>query len=526
MRLTSKKMSSKRKDEGSVGSLIAQIAFEDLEKKISEIRGQPIICGACGAALLNAALIQEDKSLGRHFKCEFCATINKIDIDIKIPLEEEIEYIQEPSEIQETKKPVRAVAENIIACIDVSGSMSGRKIEAVKQSLIQTVQELAKESTSSGFGLITFTSDVKLYNSSGKIAAVIERSDASNEEKIRDIFRKADFSFEDIKTTEKQWITIIKGLGALYNTALGPAVVGGVELLRDGGRIILLTDGMANEGVGRLSGYSRDGREFYTKLGEDARNKDVTIELVGVTAGNKTAQMQLEVVGELANQTEGDIYYVDVSEVGTVFDALSESDAIARKVNVRVYLPPNIEPGTVTGGVSFRQEKNHLNVRMSSVNPDRSFCIQFNPKSDLKPGDEIPLQAQIEYQDLSGQKRTRIVRSKVQVIAEEKEVFKEYNTGISDIFNVQRSSGRKTRPEEGARQIKSYQSELRNVMKDVENDEAIQASLHAMDDELKDLEEQAEMERDRLYSAKMSKVRYSKKVAERMDDRAKRKKKK
>ncbi|MFX1253504.1 MAG: hypothetical protein ACFFCZ_17980 [Promethearchaeota archaeon] len=522
MRLTSKRMSTKRKPKGSIGALIAQIAFEDLEKKVSEVKGQPIICGTCGAALLNSSIIHEDKSLGRHFKCEFCGTINKLDIKAQIPSEEEIEYIEEVHEVQKAAEPV---TENIVACIDVSGSMSGRKIEAVKQSLMQTIQELAKEANPPGFGLITFTSDVKLYHSSGYIAAVVEGSDLGDENKIREIFKSSDFSFEDIKSTEKQWLTIVKGLGALYNTALGPAVVGADELLKDGGRIILLTDGMANQGVGRLSGYSRGGRDFYVTLGAKARDKGTSIELVGVTAGNQTAQMQLEIVGELSNQTEGDIYYVDISEVGAVFDALAETDIIGRKVNVRLYLPPNIELGDVTGGVHFRQDKNHINVRLSSVNPDRSFCVQFDPKS-VKAGDEIPLQAQIEYLDLNGQKRTRITRSKVKVTAEEKEVLEDYNPKVSDAFNIQQVADHHIRPEESMEQIKNYQKELRNVMADVKKPKTLRESISAMDEELKELEQQTKMEADRSYVAKYSKLRTSLSSDLRMKKRAERKKKK
>jgi hypothetical protein len=524
MRLSSDKITPTRKPKGSVGALIAQIAFKDLEKKTAEIMGQPILCGGCGAALVNIASIQEDNKIGKFFRCEFCDEINKITLKLDLPADNELEFIEEVD-----KKLLHDGTEDIIACIDISGSMKGTKIEAVKQSLIQTIKELARDDFPPKFGLITFTHDIRLYNPQGEIALTISEDPLHNEEEIRKLVNQADFSFVDLKTTETQWIDVVNRLKALNSTALGPAVVAAEELLRHhGGRIILLTDGMANAGVGRLSGYSRTGKQFYSNLGKKAQTNGTSIELVGVSAGDHNAKISLESLGELAHLTEGDIFYVDITEVGSVFDALAESDIIGRRVSVRIYLPQGIELEGVTGGVSYdyQPKTNSVRINLSSVNPDRSFCLQFNPHTNLAKSGRIPIQSQIEYMDMEGRKRTRIYSSNIAITPKEEDVLRSYNSSISTAYNIQEANDLRVKPQEGLKFMRSYQTELKKVQDSIK-DVDFKDSLSAVETEINDLEEQVQVEQqsfDAYYSLASSKLRYMRRANIRMEDRAKRKK--
>jgi len=62
-------------------------------------------------------------------------------------------------------------------------------------------------------------------------------------------------------------------LKPLGNTALGPALVISIFMAAKvpGSKVVLCTDGCANEGVGSL--YNHKDSEFYTRLGETAALK-------------------------------------------------------------------------------------------------------------------------------------------------------------------------------------------------------------------------------------------------------------
>ena len=74
-------------------------------------------------------------------------------------------------------------------------------------------------------------------------------------------------------------------------TALGPAVLTSVAMASKGApgsQVIILTDGMANQGIGCFSGFSRfvgedtDALAFYEKVGKLAEDSGVLVNLVTI----------------------------------------------------------------------------------------------------------------------------------------------------------------------------------------------------------------------------------------------------
>jgi hypothetical protein len=66
------------------------------------------------------------------------------------------------------------------------------------------------------------------------------------------------------------WLEQVRALYTKGSTALGPALAAGVFVFlarKASGRILLLTDGLANVGFGRLEGDgAREGRAFYENM--------------------------------------------------------------------------------------------------------------------------------------------------------------------------------------------------------------------------------------------------------------------
>lgn len=162
---------------------VASLSFEDLEKPKEVIVGKPIQCQKCGGVLTDPSSVKKDPKIGTHFKCAFCGAINVVDPkDLPAHLIDDVDFIiEEAMEIKTTKPAL--TGDNIVAVIDVSGSMSGGKLEAVKHSLAETIKDLKVNAPQSKFGLIAFESSVYLIDYRGTNALTVTGDDLYSQEK-------------------------------------------------------------------------------------------------------------------------------------------------------------------------------------------------------------------------------------------------------------------------------------------------------------------------------------------------------
>ena len=116
------------------------IAFNELGKPKVETKDEPIRCKNCEAVFTDPNLIQDDPQKGSFYICEFCGTINIIDkskIEKKLPNDIDfilIEALKKGSKKEEKITKVGITEGDLyMSVIDISGSMSGAKIEAVKK---------------------------------------------------------------------------------------------------------------------------------------------------------------------------------------------------------------------------------------------------------------------------------------------------------------------------------------------------------------------------------------------------------
>jgi hypothetical protein len=490
--------------------LVGEIGFDELQEKVTEIVGNPIFCHSCGAAVIKADTIKDNSPLGLHFTCEFCGTVNKIDENqfnkLKTLKDNIVEFLG--------MKKERDIKDKIVAAIDISGSMDGKPIEAVKQSLIETLRDLSVNSPDTGFALITFTSGVYLYKSNGEAVIKISSDNIYSEEKIIRKFQEIEYNFEKVGDNYKGWINLISTLHAIANTALGPAALGGASLLKENGRLILLTDGLANMGVGSRNNVTSKSKknDFYRELGEKCRDKGIVIEIVGV-ASSAYASVELELIGQMARITGGDIYMVDLSEIKSTFNALSRSDIIGKNVKIRLYKPEHIEIEDVSGDVNIEKHEKSLNANVGNVNPDRKFCMTFDTIKDLKENNEIPIQVEVEYTDLEGRERRRIYRDKITVTDNENDIIENLRSEISDIFYKQKSAelGRTGQEEDGINVLRDYTKRLKFYSKQAAPDagERITRSATLIEKELDNMIKiREEKNKDVKYSRYQAKVSY------------------
>ncbi|HEC40365.1 MAG TPA: VWA domain-containing protein [bacterium] len=160
----------KKPSKGDLYPYLYSIAFKELGNPKKKIKKEPIKCKNCEAVFTDTELIKEDNQKGSYYICEFCGTVNPVDIaSIEKNLPSDIDFLIEALQKNKIKdepkitKVSTTEGDLYISVIDISGSMSGAKIEAVKKSLIQTLKDFKINSPTTKYILIAFESSVYYY---------------------------------------------------------------------------------------------------------------------------------------------------------------------------------------------------------------------------------------------------------------------------------------------------------------------------------------------------------------------------
>ncbi|MCD4657496.1 MAG: VWA domain-containing protein [Planctomycetes bacterium] len=178
--------------------------------------------------------------------------------------------IKAPEIEQSTKrKPL-----NLVLVVDRSGSMKGEKITSVKKAVNHLVQNLTNEDILS---IITYNQKVEVLHASGRVF-----NKDSIKSKVNSIFSNGRTNLSD--GWEQGFREISENLSDKYVN-----------------RIILLTDGLANEGM-------TDSKEL-AKLGRKFRKKDVRTTTMGVGV-----DFNEELLKQVADESSGNYYYMADAE--------------------------------------------------------------------------------------------------------------------------------------------------------------------------------------------------------------------
>ncbi len=475
---------------------VGRVSFADMKEKVKEISTRPIMCSNCGAALTNPDLIQESPSKGKTFNCEFCGTLNVIPPEL-MPGTDLSEFMLGQLT---TAKPI--TEDTLLAVIDISGSMSGGKLAAVKESLIRTVTDLSVNAPETTFGLLAFHSEVycydenmkKIFTVSGDMRYSVEEITKAVESKRKDV------ELKPLKKTKQKWVSNIQKLRDIDMTALGPAMVAGYVIMKDrGGRIILLTDGLANEGVGALEGSSTTGAQLYEDLAIKAANASIIIDVVGIK--DPSAFMALEALAVMPMQTGGTMYYAQADEIADAMSSSSGGKIVARGVKMRFIAPKDVELAEVSGLGGAEADALRKGIRIGSVTEDREVYIRLNPSTKVTEK-EVPIQVQVSYMDEEGNQRMRVMTKRVKVTDDAKPIIETLDVELPATYAVQRAGEEQYRGE--VAKSKKILQETQNAYRAVQNQapagiaKAIRKADKVLDDEIEEAEKVAERQKEEM----------------------------
>ncbi|MFX1291842.1 MAG: hypothetical protein ACFFAG_12875, partial [Promethearchaeota archaeon] len=240
------------------------------------------------------------------------------------------------------------------------------------------------------------------------------------------------------------WIRKVKSLRSMDMTALGPALyfaIHSFELFNHTGRITLLTDGLANQGIGNLSGTSPVAEKTYENMAELCNQYKIIVDIVGVSASGDNNEMGLQTLGKLTDKTGGTLYLISSEEMEAIFSELRQMRYIAKDVKVKVIVPPNIIIKNITGAYSAKGVVEGSEINLGAITEDRELFLELESAKELVEKEEVPVQLQVEYLDNDGRKRMRVINDRVKVTKDEKKFKSQYDQRFNVMMNIQAAGG-------------------------------------------------------------------------------------
>ena len=480
---------------------VLRVEFGHLAHETTKIVGKPIACHKCNGFLLNTDQIQEDSKVGKHFICPFCGTLNVIEGEIVVAGDDTDFVIEPPKDMTGTDSGVIATGgKSFLALIDVSGSMSGANLAAVKRSLNTSIDSLTANAPDTMFGLIEFESSVLSRNlETGEAVHLPQESFASLDKIIESTKNLLDkIKLVNVGQNSDKLRGHVQALRDQGGTALGPAAAMAYVIAkhRNVGRVVLLTDGLANEGIGALEGYQvTPANSYYENLGKKFLEIGAAVDVVGIASG---AGMELKTLGLLPEATGGQMYYVTPNELDRSISELAGATMLGRDVEVRLITPPGITikdaSGVSRSVVDTLKKKSESKIGV--VSKDNELYFEVAPNKVIKES-EVPIQVQVTYTDEEGARRVRAVTTTLRVSKDEDEIMKTLDPTVGATFVTQKAGEESFGGDraKGRKRIAAFRSALKT--KAGAAPEPVQAMLEkadkALDAEEKEIVRQEEM---------------------------------
>ncbi len=485
---------------------VLRVEFRDLARDVKKITGKPIACYKCGGYLLNVDQIKDDPKVGKHFVCAFCGTLNVIEGEVIVAgYDTDFIVTPPPDKTETTTDMIAAGGRSFLALIDVSGSMSGANLAAVKRSLNTSIDSLAANSPDTLFGLIEFESSVLSRNMETGEAIKLPVDSFHSLDMIMESTKKLldRIKMVPVGKNSAKLKKHVKALRDQGGTALGPAVGMAYVLAkhRNVDRVVLLTDGLANEGIGALEGYQvTPANKYYENMGHMYREIGTALDVVGIAS---ISGMELKTLGLLPEATGGQMYYVKPNELDRSLSDLAGASLLGRDVEVKVITPLGVKikdaSGVSRAVIEDFQKRNEGKIGVVGENHELYF--QIEPEGELKV-EEIPVQVQVTYTDEEGARRVRAVTTKLKVAKKEAELFETLDPTVGATFVTQKAGEDAFRGDRarGKSRITAYRTALKKRAGVAPK--AVQSKLNKVESAL--ASEEAEMERQEAQMKEVS----------------------
>ena len=479
---------------------ICQIRYDKLEKLSDNLVLKTYKCKKCQAYLNKHSNLVESKEKDKFdWKCEFCSEMNEgLAINKKdIPINDAVDNcLEAPLEME--KKTVEDNDSSLIFCFDISGSMCqsydvGKelkdkfnkirgikkkahlfnqdydddnidftnfdfnqdntsylsRLDLVKLSIEENINSLLKKSPNVKVGIVSFGSQIEVKGDCLSNIMIIKEKDMNNESKIKSIGEEnTNLVKAPIKNSSKKILESLLATEENGSTALGPAISLSLSLLKNakiGSRIFLCTDGMSNLGVGDISADREEAKKFYSRIGDEAKQKGIVINLITF----EDSESEIEILMSMVQKSGGEIIRVNPHAILDGFNDLLENEAIASEVEVRMNLNKCMtfrdqeEKDMTNDGSSITKKIGNVTKETETY-----YELKFKKAHKLSEMKDINFdelkslvfQCEIIYKKKDGGKYVRIISRNMKVSDNKEEIEKQANFEIVSTMEIQKSA--------------------------------------------------------------------------------------
>lgn len=297
----------------------------------------------------------------------------------------------------------------IIFCVDISGSMSCAvsggvsRIDCMKHAVQGQLQELLKTSPHTNVMIITFGTAVTVIGDKGRSIPVESKIFNDYNGLVAKGRSMSAVFTQKLCDTAGALLKKVESFKTSGCTALGPAlaVAIGIASGHASSRVVLCTDGAANQGVGTISnGNTEMASTFYTTASLEAQQNNTVISVITCEGQD----CQLDTIGTCADITSGQVDIVDPSKLSSAIHKALGPAIVASNVQLRLFSPQgcNVLADWSKKDVKTTPVNEIAATRLGCVTEDRTLTCNFSctSKSLAKPLTEdgmVAFQLQIEF---------------------------------------------------------------------------------------------------------------------------------
>lgn len=442
-------------------------------------------------------MITTDIADSRVWICEFCHVHNIVDLDPEeVPKSNDVIFLLQSAQAI-SKGPAELTSDTTtVFCIDNSGSMSvtqevqgkhdlkhglsAEEYEMLKQfiehgadqylpnqkknttfitrkqcvlaAIENQLLDMKTDTPNRKVGLVTFDNEVCVVGDGKDVPETIAGDKLQKYDVLRQIGEECGKKLitTTVKDSADSLIKRFEKLKECGKTALGPALLLSLGLAmqgKQGSRVILCTDGLANVGLGEMDtpGGLAKADEFYGSIAELAKESSVSVSVMSI----KGEGCKLETLGKIVEATSGSLTRVDPNDLTSKFASIMKQEVIGTQVEVKLRLHQ---------GMKFRNEQvENLKERESlfekkvgNVTAKTEFTFEYEMRADeelvefgidASKLETVPFQAQIIYTSTNGDRLMRVITNTLKTTQNLEEAEKEANVKVLATRAIQQQAG-------------------------------------------------------------------------------------
>jgi actin beta/gamma 1 len=390
---------------------------------------------------------------GQFIQCEFCgASMDRQSEGIVHPHLDQgfgttylLSAAREAQQLDEAANDFGSAPPMIVFCIDISASMSTpvkqeggpsmTRLQCVQAAVSQQLLTLQQQQPECVVVLVTFGAQVCVFTDSGNKSLISQRAHDNEMDLIAKGVALGSECSEQVMDVVGRLETTVRSLKPCGNTALGPALAVSVGLAsgRPGSKVVLCTDGMANNGVGAIKNRNQLV-DFYSDIGRRAAEEGTCISVITMEGED----CSMENLGTCADLTGGQVEMVDLRALGSKVGAMLANATLGTGLQVTIISAHGISCVTQSAG-ELKGSAWVTSQTVGTATARTDLTCKLSTLSDVPHDTRVPFQLQLQYTRPDGEDVLQVLTVRPQISNDRDQVESDINgTCVALSASIQR----------------------------------------------------------------------------------------